>query len=32
MIMVAVNDAFSKLAKMKEEKLGRYTNGLGGLF
>lgn len=32
MIMVAVNDAFTKLAKMKEEKLGKYTGGLGGLF
>lgn len=32
MIMVALNDAFSKLTKMKEEKLGKYTGGLGGLF
>lgn len=32
MIMVAINDAFSKIAKMKEEKLGKYTGGLGGLF
>lgn len=32
MIMVAFNDAFNKLSKMKEEKLGKYTGGLGGLF
>lgn len=32
MILVAINDAFSQIAKMKEEKLGRYTGGLGGLF
>lgn len=32
MVMVAINDAFSKLSKMKEEKLGKYTGGLGGLF
>ena len=32
MIMVAINNAFEKVAKMKEEKLGKYTGGLGGLF
>ena len=32
MIMVAVNNAFKELAKMKEQKLGKYTGGLGGLF
>lgn len=32
MIMVAVNKAFKELAKMKEQKLGKYTGGLGGLF
>lgn len=32
MIMLACNDAFSKIKKMKEEKLGKYTGGLGGLF
>jgi hypothetical protein len=32
MIVVAFNDAFSKIAKMKEDKLGKYTGGLGGLF
>lgn len=31
MIMVAFNDALSKIQKMKSDKLGRYTNGLGGL-
>ncbi len=32
MIMVSINDALGKVAKMKEEKLGKYTGGLGGLF
>lgn len=32
MTIVAINDAFTKLNKMKEEKLGKYTGGLGGLF
>lgn len=32
MIMVSLNDAFSKLTKMKDEKLSKYTGGLGGLF
>ena len=32
MVMVAFNDALSKLSEMKEEKLGKYTGGLGGLF
>lgn len=32
MIIVAMNDAFTKIAKMKDEKLGKYTGGLGGLF
>ena len=27
-----VNDGLSKIDKMKNEKLGKYTNGLGGLF
>lgn len=31
MIMLATNDALSKIKKMKNEKLGRYTGGLGGL-
>ena len=32
MILVALNDALDKLKKDKEEKLGKYTGGLGGLF
>lgn len=32
MLLVALNDAFSKVNKMKEQKLGKYTGGLGGLF
>lgn len=32
MIMLACNDAFDKIRKLKEEKLGKYTGGLGGLF
>ena len=32
MIMVAVNEAITKIDKETEEKLGKYTNGLPGLF
>lgn len=32
MIMLAVNDALKKLNKTKEEKLGKYTGGMKGLF
>ena len=32
MIVLALNDAFLKLAEDKNEKLGKYTGGLGGLF
>lgn len=32
MIMLATNDALNKISKLKEEKLGKYTGGLGGLF
>ena len=32
MIMLSINDALNKISKMKEEKLGKYTGGLGGLF
>ena len=32
MIMVAVNDAISKIEKMTEEKMGKYTKGIPGLF
>ena len=32
MVLVAVNDALSKIDKDTEAKLGKYTNGLPGLF
>ena len=32
MVMVAVNDALNKLMSTKEKKMGKYTNGFGGLF
>lgn len=32
MILVATNEALSKIKKIKNEKLGKYTNGVGGLF
>ena len=32
MIWLALNDAFLKLAEDKNENLGKYTGGLGGLF
>ena len=32
MIMVAVNDALNKLMSTKEQKMGKYTSGFGGLF
>ena len=32
MILLAVNDGLEKIKKEKETKLGRYTNGLGGIF
>lgn len=32
MIMVAINDALSKLMTTKEQKMGKYTSGFGGLF
>ena len=31
MILLAVNDAVSKIEKIRDEKLGKYTNGMGGL-
>lgn len=31
MIMLAVNDAVKKIEKVRDEKLGKYTNGMGGL-
>ncbi len=32
MIMLALNEALLKIRKEKDEKLGKYTNGLGGMF
>lgn len=32
MIMVAVNDALKQIEKITEEKMGKYTSGLPGLF
>ena len=32
MILVAVNDAISKIEKTTEEKMGKYTKGIPGLF
>ena len=32
MIMLAVNDALNQIDKKTEEKLGKYTNGIPGLF
>ncbi len=32
MLLLAVNDGLDKIKKEKEEKLGKYTNGLGGMF
>jgi DNA-binding YbaB/EbfC family protein len=31
-IVVAVNDVLDQIKSKKDEKLGKYTNGLGGLF
>jgi len=31
MVLLAVNDGLEKIKKDKEEKLGKYTNGLGGI-
>lgn len=31
-MLVAINDVLDKIKKEKEDKLGKYTNGLGGLF
>lgn len=32
MILVSVNDALSKIEKITEEKMGKYTKGIPGLF
>lgn len=31
-ILVAINDVLDQIKKEKDSKLGKYTNGLGGLF
>ena len=31
-VLVAVNDVIDQIKKEKDSKLGKYTNGLGGLF
>ena len=31
MILLAVNDAVAKIEKVRDQKLGKYTNGMGGL-
>lgn len=31
MVLLAVNDAVAKIEKVRDEKLGKYTNGMGGL-
>ena len=31
-VLVAVNDVLKQIKKTKDNKLGKYTNGLGGLF
>lgn len=32
MIMVSINDAMKQIDKMTEEKMGKYTQGMPGLF
>ena len=32
MLLVALNDAFVKVDRETEEKMGKYTNGMPGLF
>ena len=31
-MLVAINDVLDQVKKTKDAKLGKYTNGLGGLF
>ena len=31
-ILVAINDVLNQVKSTKDSKLGKYTNGLGGLF
>jgi len=32
MIVIAINDAFKKVDKMTESKLGKFTNAMPGMF
>lgn len=32
MILLAMNDALNKVRKIKDEKLGKFTGGMGGMF
>ena len=32
MILLAINEALQKIRTEKDNKLGKYTNGLGGMF
>lgn len=32
MIMTAINDAMNQIDKVTEEKMGKFTNGMPGLF
>ena len=32
MIMIAINDAFKKVDKITEEKLGKFTSAMPGMF
>ena len=32
MLLVGFNNVMDQISKQKEQKIGRYTNGLGGLF
>ena len=31
-LLVGINNIMDQISKTKEQKLGKYTNGLGGLF
>ena len=31
-VLVGINDVLNQIKKEKDSKLGKYTNGLGGLF
>lgn len=32
LLYVGINDVLNQIKKVKEEKLGKYTGGMGGLF